>query len=197
MNNLTTNKGSLQIISSNSLRVVAKLRNYLETNPEKKKEWNPINTKKEFADIDDTVGIYYATYNKGGFFGKEPYVWLDIRYKGLCCVISTVWENVDRNTYNIHHYFGQICFIRDNIYEPNKCSSPNTLDTTIKDILDRCRGFERFLNEFEYKTVRQKNSFTELSTDNFLDDGEDRVDAEKVIYLFEHWAKQQIGKNHR
>ena len=195
MNNYKKSNDSLKIISSNSLNVVKKLRNYLETDEEKKKEWTLIGSKKDLAKIDDKAGIYFATYNKGGVSGKKPYIWLDIRYRGLDCSISTVWEGADANTNNIHHYFGQICFTKNNRHEPNKCPSPNTCDTTIKNIIERCKAFEKFLNEFEYKTVRQKNSFTELTTDNFLDDSEDKVNAKNVIMLFEEWAKQQIGKN--
>ena len=164
------------------------LRNYLKTLD----EWTPVKSKKELAEIDDTAGIYFATYNKCGRNGKEPYAWLDIKYRGLNCSISTVWEDVDITSKNIHHYFGQICFIKYIMHNVKKCPSPNIYNATIKDIHKRCKIFKSFLNKYKYKTVNQTSAYTELTIDNFLDASEDNVTANKVITLFEHWANQQI-----
>ena len=189
MSNHKKSKECIENIKSNSMSVRNQLRDYLKN---EKKEWTPIKSKKELANISDTKGIYYATNETGGVYGKEPYVWLSIRYNGIACAICTVWEEVDKDTNNIHHYFGQLCFIKVIKHESEKCSSPNTCNTTINDIIKRCNKFEEFLNNNKYETVRQKRSFVKLTADNFLDDYEDKVNAENVIALFERWAEQEI-----
>ena len=198
MSNHIKSKDSLENITKNFECVRNILRDYLKTKEMKEKGWMPVKMG-ELAAICYTEGLYFATNNSGGKNGKEPYAWLSILYKGIACAIGTVWENADIDTCNIHHYFGQICFIKNTMQNADKCSSPNTPDTTVKDIYDRGKEFQDFLNKFEYKTVREsglnKKSFTQLTVDNFLDENNDKVNAEKVIELFECWASQYVGKN--
>jgi hypothetical protein len=149
--------------------------------------------------------------------GKGVYVWVDVRYKGLDCTISSVWTDVDGSTWNIHQYPGQICFIRNIGYNDGHNSLDKKPSTTIWDMLICANEFKEFLNTYEsnrrtdkdgvivagYRTVSQrqrscgKPQYEDLTTDSFFINDTDNVCEGKIcrlIKLFEVWAETELDK---
>jgi hypothetical protein len=184
----------LKRINENSEEVMEKLRKYVVEHGVNDKKGEPCDKKtlnEKFAKKENE-GFYVRKSISKGNNGKEPYVWLDILYKGLHCSIATVWSDVDNSSKNPHHYFGQLCFI--NNVNPGKvsCSSPYSGDTTIDEIYEHAIAFQAFLNKEDFQTINQKcSSRTHFTIDNVLNGV---ITPEAVIELFGKWLEKELAK---
>ena len=177
---------SLANIKKISFSFIKQLREFLGS----KNNWIPIDNKTDMAGLVDDTKLFYATYNGPGNNGKEPYVWLDIKYKGIDCSICTVWLDVDGASKNPHHYFGQICFEINITHRADACPSSNLGSTTIDDLLKRAEAFKAFLKaDGRYKTVSQKSGRIPLTVDNVMNG---KIAVSDVISLFELWIIKAV-----
>ncbi|MDR2600558.1 MAG: hypothetical protein LBC73_09830 [Oscillospiraceae bacterium] len=112
---------------------------------------------------------------------KEPYVWVNVICGKLDFSISTVWMEVNDDTNNIHHYFGQLNFVENVEGADEYKREPYSEKTTIEEIKKKSNEFQTFLNTHGYTTANQKREGVPFIVDNILNNTIKMADFIKVL----------------
>jgi len=121
---------------------------------------------------------------------KESYAWFDVIYKGTNYTISSVWMDVNEENFNIRHYFGQISFTKNQYKYDDKSLHPNKCCTTVSQLLERAKHFQKFLNSNNYQTMNQDQGKRPFTIDNLR---EGNIKDFEIVDLFIQWANSEYA----